>query len=118
MLRISHDEFSEIVEGLRMQRIHEKLFDYPYSMTMENKLLLVMLFVIRYPSGVDLGIQFNVSGSYVSSIIDEMLPHCVEFFSKFVPNKNRSDTHSVLHQYVKYIMDDTVHKIRKPVVYQ
>ncbi len=47
-----NNRFTEENDFKRILRIHhtKKLFNSPYSMSMKNKILLLMLFVIRYPS--------------------------------------------------------------------
>jgi hypothetical protein len=63
-------------------------------MDFQNKINLTLSFAIRYPSDIDLAILFGVSNSYVSCVVTEILPHLVEYFSKYIPNKNRSKRHS------------------------
>ncbi len=112
VIHMKKSEFETIMSELKHQ-VGESLVDSSFSMSFENKVLLCLLFITRYPSDVDLSIQFNVPSSYVSGI-HEMMPHFVSYFSKFIPNASRqTPSHSVLRHTIKYVMDDTAYKVRK-----
>nr|AGE43952.1 hypothetical protein [Naegleria fowleri] len=85
----------------------------PLSMSLPNKLLMALHFVIQYNGRNNLVCLFNTSEYYVSKVLDEMLPFLVELFAKYIPNKKIHETRSRLHPKLKNIIDGTIHKTRK-----
>ncbi|KAL9642569.1 hypothetical protein ABK040_011135 [Willaertia magna] len=110
ILHITKEEFDFILNGL--ERIDFHRFSI-LSMSLPNKLLLTLHFVIQYTGGNNLACLFNVSNYYVSKVLDEMLPYLVEYFTLFIPNKNINNTKSRLHCRLKYIIDGTLHKTQR-----
>jgi hypothetical protein len=105
---LTEEEFNFIVQHLHSPP-KTKL-----AMTFENKVLLVLLFVIQYHSGKALSLLFNCSQSYVTEVLDEMLPLLVEFFCQFIPNKVTSEVRSILHPQICGIVDNTPHRMPRP----
>ena len=110
LLHITKQEFDLILKDISCMKFHH---DSNLNMSIANKLLLSLHFVIQYIGANNLAAMFNVSGYYVSKVLDEMLPHLVEYFVKFIPNKKVSQTSSRLHPRITYIIDGTLHKIQK-----
>ncbi len=94
----------------------ELCFKSNLAMKFENKVLLTLLFVIQYKGNKHLAYQFGISYYYVSKVLDEIFPILVEYFSSHIPNKSIVSTHSRLHHQIKYIIDNTIHKCRRPSV--
>lgn len=92
----------------------EKNFD----MSIENMLLLSLIFVITYPTTYQLCIMFGISPSLVSRILDYMFPFLVEYFVQFVPDCPISEACSIVDRKIKFIIDNTIHKIHRPTVSQ
>jgi hypothetical protein len=115
-LHITQSECNVIMNELREQS--HKVAGSNYLMTFEDKILMTLLFVISYPGDKNIAAMFSVSGSYVTNVIDEILPLLVEYFVQFIPNRKISSSHSRLHKKLYNVIDNTIHKTTKPVVKQ
>jgi len=51
----------------------------------------------------------------VSYILKEILPLLSELFKTFIPNKLTGNAHSRLSKKVKFIIDNTIHRCRRPM---
>lgn len=109
---LSVDEFDYLLELLEPQKrkLHSTL-----SMSFENKVLITMMFVIQYKGNKTLALEFNCSEFYISKVVDELLIILAEFFLQYVPNELTSNTHSKLHTSIRAVIDNTIHKTRKPI---
>ncbi len=110
ILHITKDEFDFILEQIEKKDFHRSSL---LSMSVANKVLLSLHFVIQYTGANNLACLFNVSDYYVSKVLDEVFPYLVEFFVQFVPNKKIHETRSRLHSKLKFIIDGTLHKKQK-----
>lgn len=68
---------------------------------------------MQYSGSNNLAALFNISNYYVSVILDETIPYLVEYFSKFIPNHQITETRSRLHPRLKYIIDGTLHQTKR-----
>jgi hypothetical protein len=113
-LFITKEEFNFILGDIREIRT----FNLPLLMSFENKVLMTLLFVVQCKGGKNLALIFNCSQYYVTKILDEMLHILVEYFVHYIPNKLQSHTRSRLHPLIRCVVDNTIHKTRKPMVKQ
>lgn len=117
-IHLQKDEFDYIINELQFHGSYLKLKESPWRMSFENKILLGMYYVIAYPGSKILAELFGVSGCYVSKVLDEILPILVDYFEKFIPNKKINSSHSKLSRKIMFIIDNTIHKTRRPRVRQ
>ena len=108
---LAADEFDYILENLFPQKNVNSLL----AMSFENKVLMTLMFVVQYKGNKALGLIFNCSEFYVSKVLDEMLIILAEYFLKYIPNELTSQTHSKLHSSIRAVIDNTIHKTRKPI---
>jgi hypothetical protein len=107
-------EFKELIEELQQ-------FDFPTKLgtrlTFEDKLLMVFIWLVKYPDYSELATQFGTSITIVSMIISQYLDVLVIYFSRFIPNENWDKIlkpHSSLSNRVVAIIDGTLHATQKP----
>jgi hypothetical protein len=84
------------------------------SMTFEDKVLMVFIWITQYPRYFVLATTFGVSISVVSRAITETLPLLVGFFSQYIPNKVESDPVSHLSNRIIKVVGSTIHPTLKP----
>lgn len=111
-LFITHSEFDLIVNGMEKHR--KELIDSSLLLSFENKVLMGLHFVIQYKGNKHLAFIFNVSVGYVTKVLDEILPRLVEYFCQYIPNAIVTDEHSRLHPQIKCVIDNTIHRTRRP----
>lgn len=115
-LHIDHNIFHIILEEIR-RLVYKKMCPNTL-MSLENQLILCLLFVISYPSSRQLGLIFGVSVFVVSTVISHLLPYLFEYFQTHIPNKLVSLSHSFIGKDVRCIIDNTIHRTTKPTVNQ
>jgi hypothetical protein len=98
---------------------------YPYSgasvatkLTFQNKVMLLVIWIVKYPDYYILGRLFGTSKSVVSYLIEALLPIVCHAFLQFIPNKVQSDTTSTLSENIVAVIDSTIHARNKPSVHQ
>jgi hypothetical protein len=115
---MSVDELREVIESNRIQ-VEELMRTSKVScMDYQNRILLVLLWIIQYVKYSVYSSTFGVSEFIVSTVIKETLPILVAYFMQYIPNECISTKHSVLSHRIRYIIDGTVHFIRRPSVHQ
>lgn len=112
-LFMESSEFRHILSDLADKRF-ELSVNSNLAMSFENKVVMTLLFVIQYKGNKHLSYQFGVSEYYVSKVLDEVFPVLVEYFANFIPNRLTVEKHSRLHQQIRFIIDNTLHKCRRP----
>lgn len=74
------------------------------------------MWVTSYEKGGSLSQRFNIGEGKVTTIIDGMLPHLLQFFSMFIPNGEwtTSEETSSLSAQIRYVVDATITPTTKP----
>jgi len=114
LIHMKVDEFELLLKELTRARIHSKLKDLAVKLTFGNKILLVFVWIVQYPSYAILSNLFGVSIAVVSQLISHTLAPLVGYFSKWIPNSVDETFTSHLSPHILAVIDGTVHKIRRP----
>ncbi len=72
----------------------------------ENKIILMLIWLIQYPRYSVLSVKFGVSEFIVSKIVEKMLPYFVSRFSRFIPHRRVSSRHSELSKKSSQLLID------------
>ena len=76
----------------------------------EDKLLLVFIWLVKYPDYSELALQFGTSITIVSNIITSYMDVLVVYFSQCIPNSEwKGKKHSSLSHRIIAIIDGTLH---------
>ena len=84
------------------------------SLLIENKVLLVFIWMVSYPKYALLTHQFGASEFIVKKNFDEILPVLAEFFGQFILERLSTDTTSALNDRILFVHDATITPIRRP----
>jgi hypothetical protein len=57
---------------------------------------------------------FGLSEFVISTIINEMMPHLVEYFAQFILYHCILTKHSKISSRIVFIIDETIHKQKRP----
>jgi len=111
-LFISAEEFDRLFEMLRgpLEKIN-----FRTRLSLQNILLMGLLFMIQYRGGKTLALLFNCSEAMVSKVICNVLPCLAGCLASAIPNRLSATSHSSLHPHIRAIIDNTIHKTRKPM---
>jgi len=112
LTRMKKDEFVFLVDEMKHQI--NSFAQVAQKMTFENKLLLILLWIVKYPEYASLSVMFGVSKSVISVLLNVGLPLFVDYFSQFVKNEIESDSTSSLSHRIVAVIDSTIHTTKKP----
>jgi len=114
MIHMTIDEFVELKDEI-IESCFER-FDLTKikCLTYNNKILMIFMWVVHYPRYALLAALFGVSVRTVSVNISEMIIILSEFFINFIPDGKINNAHSAMSTKICYIVDGTIHPIRKP----
>jgi len=112
------DEFEGLVSDLRDERMDLTLANIAVKFTFENKVLLLIIWVVKYPDFYLLAGLFGTSKSVVSRLLDVSLPLVAHHFLKYITNQIDSNSTSSLADNIVAIIDSTLHARNKPSVNQ
>jgi hypothetical protein len=115
LVRMTIPQFTLILDSLRGEYFPRNI---GVLLTFEDKILMVFLWLVKYPDLSELAILFGTSKTVVGRIVDNWLDVLCRFFSKFVPNEFFGSESSSLSSRIIGIVDSTIHAIRKPAKYQ
>jgi len=108
---ISGEEFHRLFEVLKPPL--ESIY-FGSRLSLQNILLMGLLFIIQYRGGKTLALLFNCSEAMVSKLISKVLPCIAGNLAFAIPNRLSATSHSTLHPHIRAIIDNTIHKTRKP----
>lgn len=111
LIRMTIAQFEELIEDLR-------LLPFPavgLGLSFEDKVLLVFIWLVKYPDYSELATQFGTSVTLVSRIVTGYLDVLCAYFSQFIPDKEwNTRKPSTLSNRIVAIVDGTLHAVRKP----
>lgn len=115
MIHMTVEQFLVLLKLLKEANVNDALRRTAFSMTFENKILLVFVWIVSYPTYAVLATMFGVSKSVISDLITTALPHVMSFFVQYIPNSVSSCiTTSALSEDIFTVIDGTVHRIWRP----
>lgn len=90
-------------------------FQLPRScLTFPNRMLLVFVWIVKYPDYSLLFQIFGASSAVISQLIHTTLPLLAEHFVAYIPLRLTSPITSHLSPLIRCVIDATIHPIRKP----
>jgi hypothetical protein len=85
------------------------------NLTFADKVLMLFVWLVKYPSYGKLSELFGTTLTVVSTIITHYHHHFVVYFKRYIPNKfQKHCSTSVLSNNIVAIIDSTIHAIQKP----
>ncbi len=114
LLYLFKSEFDDIVLSINTKLQLKQINSLVKCIDGRNKVLLTLLWIIRYPRYSQLMTMFGVSEFCVSVTIREILPLLVGRFVREIHHKRKSCKHSSLSNQLCFIIDGTIHPIYKP----
>ncbi len=94
--------------------IQEDLDKIGVKMTFPNKILLILVWIVKYPDYSLLTQIFGCSPAVVSCLLSTGLPILMEHFNQYIPLRVTSPLTSHLSPLIKCVLDSTIHPIRRP----
>jgi hypothetical protein len=114
LTRMTLSQFSALIEVLS-PFLSGKITGLGTKMAFEDKLILIFLWIYKYPDYATLSELFGVSPAVISNLIDGILPHLAEFFLQWIPNDiNPEAESSSMSKKIVAVIDSTLHAIRRP----
>jgi hypothetical protein len=115
LTRMNFGEFCQLLEDLSYLALSPQVKRVGVSLLFEDKLLLLWIWLVKYPDYSELGQLFGVSVPVVCRLIHTLHPLLVHHFIRFIPNQlSDSPLTSVLSDKIVAIVDSTIHAISKP----
>jgi hypothetical protein len=112
LTRMYIDEFQELLHDVSYLKIHPSIVSL--SLSFENIILLVFIWLVKYPDYTFLAVTFGTSRTIVCEIINNIIPLLAAHFATFIPNRVESVMTSSLSENIVCVIDSTLHAIRKP----
>lgn len=88
------------------------------QMTFPNKILLIFIWIVKYPDYSLLTQIFGCSPAVISCLLSAGLPLLMEHFNQYIPLRVDSLLSSHLSPLIKCVLDSTIHPIRRPSIDQ
>lgn len=111
LIRLSFEDFLFLMGQLRGHLDHTAV----QSVSLENQVLLVFIWIHHYPTYASLSIQFGISPGSITRVIDSILPQIAQFFKKFIPNQLiPGSPSSRLSNQIVAVIDGTIHRTTRP----
>jgi len=118
LTRMFIDEFEDLVESLKEENLQLLVAQVATKLSFENKVMLLIIWIVKYPDYYLLSRLFGTTKSVVSKLLEVMLPLVAHYFLKFIPNEIQSKSTSSLSKNIVAIIDSTLHARNKPSVHQ
>ena len=112
--RMYLDEFQFLVDELNYLKKHPKLSKVATKICFEDKILLTIIWIVKYVDYAVLSHMFSISPPVISKLLKTIFPLLVEYFIKFIPNDIISETTSKLSSKIVAVIDSTIHATKKP----
>ena len=116
LVHMTITQFEIMLEDLHP--IKQPLEDIMTKITFSNKILLLFVWIVKYPNYSLLSSMFGTSCGAISKLIKFGIPLLVEHFSHYISNKLESDTTSHLSNQIVAVIDATIHPTTKPQIDQ
>lgn len=116
---LCHMYIAEFQHLLETCTFSDQISHIATRMTFANKLLLIFIWLVKYPDYSVLCQIFGTSTTVVSSILHNTLPYLVDHFIQFIPGRlSGTEPTSHLSPLIKCVIDATIHPIRRPSIDQ